>query len=1260
MAANEQQLAIQSQDEQAPQVGGGFNLPGEAPIEEEQPQNTEQVSSVLGVDWSQYGDLTQDYDPSRAAKGLDEEIGLMKEENVQEAGFRIESAVPKIQHAISKKKERQEIFGFDADLDQYKGNEVGLTPDEALRNTVNFLIGDDLAVLGFEWTKEGVSMNMDNLVQTWSEEPLWQNGLRILSLGMNFIPVAGAINKSMKFGRLGKYLPAKSFQFVDPIDGAKSFRWFERFDSINDERRWMQKSGFLGSRDMKGRFVKPTDKAVFEARSAMAAEQRANKMRAIEKAVEKGEETFQWGGETVSIGAVDKAKIAFHRRFSNSYWAAQNAQTKTFYNKYFKSLDDFSESENFGKVFSQAPTDLTDDAQKAVYKFMHTGDAAHLDNLDDAAKNYFTDLAEKYEAHQLDMFELGAIDDSTLAEIPRHVPAQIPGTAAPNLHDSTISVLQNAAGKTKAKLKMGSLPKLGSETMKRRTYRELDEVLTRLDNGQIISDVENHLLPNFMLDRSVYHNFKFMRDAIKDTPGLAVRFDDAQQMGKFAKAAYIDLEKLRFNGKDTLKNILRKHAVDKLGPNGELPHVSRVVFEEWMGKAGMMEQAVMQKSLLEAMVTFHKTMKTAFNPRTHMTNTFGNMIMQAWRGYNPLDPDNLRVGSKIAKSLRKHGEAMKRATQSGKTLKVKNYGAIDILNSAGKKHTYDMAEVLNDDIFQELIEESAFQNVEGLKHLENIRDHMARDGLSRKVVEGMLGAKKIPGVGRFVDEATEAYLLEDMVPKAQMYLQNLSEGMTKEGAAAAVSRALPMYATVGKGIQKARKGFLPWATFPAEMTRILKNNLQDNPMRLLPWFNATSGLQAMGYITGFGEDFEATQEAKRSLPQYAQTPTTVVGKESATDFLQSVPTGAAIGGAAGLALGRPGMGMAVGAAAGGALSMWQNHGNETDALRGAVMNWLPHSAVMLGQNAPEMMNAMTGKDLKRAIGEGNISQLLAASQPGKGYQETFAMLPAQPLAIFEPLVNILSGKTAYGQDIKATGPGDMLTKTTAGLIGFMSPPIIQTYGYRQTSPDDPLPGGALFGAAVGAVAGGAAGGGLPGVIGGGITGGILGGSANVSRIGEDLGTKVNPRTMRPKDTYADFVLNAFGAMKSYAATPETRAANIKANDAVFSDQRSAIKKQAAYYFVNGREQKAVQYMHMAQQTFERQYPTDPPMAQEQFIKWMDGFIDTVGESPLWGGLSAKEMKAEIKRTRTKLGTMQSQALREWIGGLEAARRNKAQ
>jgi hypothetical protein len=1254
-----------------PGAAPGIEEPEEqTPQEEEDTRETSQDWGVLGIDYSKYDEKPGE--ETTAPSRQDRLVG---------------KAVRKGKKVIGKKQRTRERFSYyDKDLEGYDGTEMGPTPEESLRNVVNFLIGDDLAITGFEWNQNNFSWTAENAKQTWAEEPVWQNVIRLASLGLNFVPLGAAVNKSMKFGKIGKHiLPSKSFKVVgkgaeDVLDlqkqPVKSFRWFEEFPTEAAEKKWLVDQDYLAEG--------ATRKALLGARKSVAARQRANKLGAISTAIAQGKNSFQWGGDRHAITGIDKARAMFDKAFANSYWALSNDKGMTLKKQFAASLNNFYEVENFGRHFANMPTQIKEEGwQKSIHKFMQSGDGAHISGMSNESQTYMRNQLASYRSHQKDWFELGAgYSDEIPDHLQVHIPTQRQLTPAPGVgpRAAKLQVVDKPATAAKVgggptKLSVVEMPRLEAPTLHPRKVTELDDILAKIDDGTYISDFEGHALPNFMLDRMLYHNFKFMRDAI-EMPGAALSADAVRNLTPASRALYINLNDAKFGGRATLERVLRKSGSDKLGANGELPWVSRSLFDEWMGDAGMMEQAMEAAGVMQAFVAVHKTMKTAGNIPTHATNTIGNMIMQTWNGYKPWTPHNLRVGTQLTKGMHKYAKGIRKAkqaaTKSGKEWeKQKVIDSIDIVipvtNSEGKVVNFQLRDLLNDTDFTRLVEESAFESVEGLARLEQIYEGMNKSTLRGKGLKMFMDLKNAKPIKGGLDNMTEAYLLEDMIPKAQLYVQNIAEGMSKDVALADVARTLPMYNTTGSAIKAGRKVVFPWLTFPAEMTRIMKNQMIDNPMRVLPWMHATNLIQSTGYMGGAVESFEAAEETRRNLPAYGKTPTTVVGKETFTDVLSAGPIGSALGGLAGMAAGKPGLGFAAGAAGGIGLALLENEhfdleNRSADKMRGAVMRWLPHSSLMLQTDAPEIMNQMSGKDFMRAMRERNVGQLVHAVQPGRGFQETAAILPAQPLAIVEPFINMFTGKNSMGQEIKAEDEGAELRKMTAGLIGMMAPPVVQKYGYKQTSPDEQIPvigrgGAALAGAVAGGVTGYKIGKG-PGAVAGALTGAISGGATNVSKLMIDSGVYQDPRTVEDADVVSDLILNTISSTKTYAALPEHRAGNIKMNEAQITEQRTAMKKQASYLMLNHREEEATSYLKKAMTTFERQYPSDPKMAMEKYKEWLENFVDGVGESPLWGGLSKEEMKKELRRTYTTLGDIRSQALREWANGLKAAMRNR--
>ena len=51
------------------------------------------------------------------------------------------------------------------------------TPEEGfgVKDVANFLVGDEMAMLGMKLDKEGFDWSVDHIVEQWSEEPLWLN-----------------------------------------------------------------------------------------------------------------------------------------------------------------------------------------------------------------------------------------------------------------------------------------------------------------------------------------------------------------------------------------------------------------------------------------------------------------------------------------------------------------------------------------------------------------------------------------------------------------------------------------------------------------------------------------------------------------------------------------------------------------------------------------------------------------------------------------------------------------------------------------------------------------------------------------------------------------------------------------------------------------------------------------------------------------------------------------------------------------------------
>lgn len=1157
-------------------------------------------------------------------------------------------------------------------LDGYEGMDAGLDLVEAGRNAVNFIIGDDAAVVGFRWDEEGVSWNLDNAMQQWSEQPAWDSVLKSVGLATWALPVFGAVSKSLRFGGLGRKFTNRSFQYVSP-DGTKSFRWFEKFKSQADEVAWLQSPDGAGIGYLQ-KGMTPTKSAIQNARVQVEAAQRSAKMTAMQKAMDAGKDTFQWGGEDITIGTVDKAKAYFHKQFANKYFQLTNirgaddakgiAALKGFQN----SLDELYRAEDWGKFFNNVPQGISQavdgsDSAKKIAQYMYDGTGDVLDTLDAPSRAWLEGVTEYTKATQKKLVESGMYGTGEVADA-WYAPLIKKGKAQEDIVRKTarISLSKSDDAGGKLGIKLTEIPTLDSDRFLRRIKTD-DEARSLIAAGEVITDPRELFLRGTIVSRQMIHNHEFMRDYILDRSNVVGRTAFSAMTEKQRKAAnLIDLETIdgiSDAARSRLKRMISK-VDDQYLEEGKLPLIDADVFEGIFGKAGMLEQSKTAASVTEAMIAFAKWSKTVTNPSTQFANVFGNMVLQSVAGYNPTSTQSLGQASKLSRAFYKIANLNRRLKKDGisslddlmndsSKLSAMDLGKMTVKNSDGKSFTYDLAKELADPEFRKFIEDGVFDNAEGFGRLSDIYDNMSK-GMGKSFVGKLLGAKTIPGVGRAMDEATTAYLLGDMVPKAQLYFKALADGMSKEGAALYVARYMPMYGTTGAAITKARKNLFPWATFPAESLRVFKNGIQDNPLRVLPWLQAVDTLQSTQFLTGGVGSQEELETQQSMLPMWARTPTSIVGDSNQITTGQATAAGAGaglIGGVvAGAAMGAKGggagalAGAALGGVAGYSAAQFFKEKDEADtAARAMTMKWLPYSSFMLARNIdPERPVSTAG--------------------------EAISYSPVEPFAMLMPLLNVIQGRTSYGEEIVTNNGGEIITKTLAGLVSFAAPPLIQTYGYRTTSPDVPLLGGervqgiGVRGAAAGAAVGAAAGAGLGGAggaaVGAGI-GGVLGGIANVSRVNTDLMGATDPRTMRPKDTFADFFLNNFSALKTYAAAPENMANEKAEVDKIFSRMRSTLRRQAMYHLTNNNEEMTTSYLNKIQGLFVRQHPGDPRKASMEFSEFLEDFVKNAGQSPIWGKLSTDDLVTEIRKQKRVKGDLRGRAQEELLQTLQAIR-----
>lgn len=1055
-------------------------------------------------------------------------------------------------------------------------------------SVVDFLFGGEMAVAGMKYDNAGIHWNMDIAKQQWSEQPVWLNLLNTTSLvGTMLFPAARAAWAMGKFGK-GATI-AKRLGGLTHADEVSKFR---KLGILEDADEAVSSKTLELARRQEWYRTKYQDMA-----------------QRLEKAA-KGEGNFStW----------DKIRLQFDKRFANKYFQIAGSLVngeEDVRTAFYKNLDQLSRSEDLGKLFVNIPDEA---AGTRIYQHLLNRirpgltKAAELSPAERAWADMFESAAR---SHQLEALEHGLIDSATVKKVGElHLPALNKGTPRPDLATTRqyyVPISRKATAKEIAEgvankgdkievLRPYHMPRLDSPTLKVRS-KELPEVAQRLLSGELITDPTELTVRGHLMDRLLLNNYRTVTDIATNGKFAIGAHDLVAKFGSrkaAEKAGYVSLDQLQGNIPTTLRRMIGKKDASFLGADGALPWVRRHVFEDMFGEAGIFAQTQMASGVFELLTTAHKTAKTATNIPTHFQNLASNLIFLAQAGFNVLSPQNLKTTKEMAGAFNKIAKAQRLAADAAKLGGGKVPTRIDELGiKLGKikigNKTFDLTEELMDPKVRELIEDSAFESVEGFQNIERMAENMP-SGFTKGLAKTLVGSKKILQLGdkegfRWFDQMTKWYLGEDMVPKMTYYMNLRAQGLTKEAAILEVGRRLPMYGTIGSAIKGARRVVLPWASFPVEALRITKNNLMDHPLRALPWLQMPGIIQSFAAAYGGGPGTkEETESAKRQLPMWAQTSQTVMMNERAGNAAGAALTGGLAGATAGVLKGG-----AAGAAVGGVLGAMGAAGiadyfsdkESSDRLRGVVLDWLPHTSLNLASTSPEFGGEIL---------------------PFKDIQGALEQMPAEPLAIYKPLMDIAYGKNAWGEDLGAYDVGDQVGKAIAGMIGFVAPPFIQKYGLRTTTPDIAA-SEYMFGEP------------------------IAGDITNVSKLLMDSGLKVDPATGKPGNFTNEMFLKNFGMWKSWAADPANKLMNEQSTEFHFQEVRSYASKNLAYYLENGEDEKAADILSKVMATFSNQYADDPRAAQEKYGEWLKKRAKAIGKHPRLRSWSEKEIEERLTKT----------------------------
>lgn len=1203
-------------------------------------------------------------------------------------------------------------------------------PVKTMRNVTNFLFSDEMGLLGMKWDEKGFDFGWENFQNQIVEHPITSS----LTVASYMVPMTAAWMK-------GSRLAARSALLADAAGdaGAAAGRGFLgtnlgfRFDEHS--RLTKALAGSAQATDGRQLFNSKLAQKILNATSpdevkALMPEEDLRKIlmndwhtaRNIEM------EALAKSGTLDTMpgikGVAHRAHYYLHKGFNNRYWKAQQNMA----GDEIKSIDEFWQDQKFSDMLSALPV-FGRETSEAVYKYrlgnMGRDDLKKLigDNNLNSIDSLITREKELFKAQT----EEGFLDDATVAlfgegmggmDLGYHLPAIKTGT--PGFEDVGLyaqSVAPSKAGKLIRDKRFDPAKALTGPTTKHRgVLTSKPNVLAALPSLEV--GVKELAIGGHIKDSTLFQIHRGFRDMItsslRGNPGTTHWIKSAQDyasMGSIGQKHFVsidDLDSVAPGLSSRMTRMIRKD-LDKTGQgnllNGGMPVIDRDLVEKFFGRepGSAAWSANMAGMFAEMLTGVHKTAATALNPPTHMANTLGNFMFLAMGGMNPFSREALNDAgmytSAFTKIARQHLADPTKSMDS--LMDVNNLKNVLGSNRFVKDHsgsTLDLAELLSDPMMKEgLLEAQAFESVEGFQSLNRTLTHLGRiekDGLSPKLVKAVgtaiAGIGALPGVKSTLSAASAAYLGEDMIPK-MMYMTHLArKGWGRDAILMEVGRRLPQYNTVGHIPAASRRVVLPWITFTAETARIMKNNLADHPVSMMAWMQAPQIARAVASGAGVGADYSEYDSLMEAAPPWASRYTTVMLNEQPAPAVLGAFSGAAMGGVAGAAVGGfPGA--AIGAAAGGvggaALGATSGRSEKLrkdyqvtqndfgEFARAWALDFLPYSSLVPGSLHPHEWE--------------KINPFSDMPAPGMEALRTAVDLsPVEPFAIAKPLLDLSTGRGSFGAEIQAKSGIEMANKMALGLLGFISPPMMQKYGMNISTPDGfyrmwdihganggqmtlPWQTTSTFGGLLGSsltflgakyglkaptsVAAGAA------AIGGTI-GTMAGAEVNTRRLMTDLGVLPDPRTKDYNDPTLDFWINNWlGGGKSWKVTPNQALFNERLRDKRFTPYREALTRQWQDAIMNGSESTAMAVSSAIYSSFALQYGS-PEKGQLKFAEWTEGMMRKMNKLPMFRDMPDDWISNQVKlmvEMGPEKSKIQRQQLQSLMTELRMHRFNKA-
>lgn len=722
-------------------------------------------------------------------------------------------------------------------------------PTDPIVDATNIMLGDFGRALGFTLDQKSLRWDLETAKDAWVDHPV-QSAIEV---GINLAPVAF---KALQFSRAKKIAGVsdetlRAMNFIDEdVD----------ISQISEKTKNIAKSQIYN----------------------------LQKKRNLADKIESGLATKS---ETM-LHALDK-------RFGNSYMeAADPVASAEYMNGWVESFKkNVADNETFRQLYKLAPPD-----EHGIKIAQFFSDPSKLTEIPEKYRPWALQMADELRTTQSQMVKEGLLSSDEAEKVgPTWFSMLREGTPSADVGAYTKVLSTDPSGKTQ----MLSVPKTYSPNLLQRKMSkpEVQDFLVRKEAAQLLEQGDNagalgildtakHASARKLIEdgkqfdavkllnldgkvdltpknltvgslaqqKALLESYRWVRD-------IAIKYGKkAADLTPEMKASWSSLDDMF--GSDRVRRMVgTAKGLDT--PADELGFIPKHLYneiEEVTGAGGKRGSIIDLMDLGSAIL---KTVKTSANPSTHGQNILGNAILMWNSGVNIFGKEYLSAQSQAWSAIRGMQKSFR---EKGAIGELGNLGSVT--GVTGKE--IKLADELNSKEVQSLIEMSSLLSSEGIGTIQRITEAAGKGSFTKMAGHLFQKAAKITRL----DKAADVYMAEDGAMKFAHFLTLRQRGLSRQSAVLEVGKRLPMYNTVGPVWKGLRKSAQPWITFPVEITRIMKNNMMDYPLRTsmvlqMPHFlqlGSYGGMQALGR----GQTYQTINDRKSQLPEWAQKPSTVM------------------------------------------------------------------------------------------------------------------------------------------------------------------------------------------------------------------------------------------------------------------------------------------------------------------------------------------------------------------------------------------------